>query len=166
MSKVTIFSKSVLKTKKNDNKLKLLSRVFGRIIKNNRKRFFFCSVFAIFTAMVNFSIGINARNLIFNSGKTFAEATIEEINKEPEIQIPIATIEKILTEKVNQEEKEKINKAIQEISKSKTSLSKQEAEEIIKEAAKSGDKIWNKKNYKFAFNFFGLKLFKKENLDI
>jgi len=116
--------------------------------------------------MVNFSIGINGRNLIFNKGKTFAETTIEEINKEVETQIPIAKIEEILTKKVNKEEKEKIINAIQKKGENKNSLSKKEAEEIIEEAIKNGDKIWNKKNYKFAFNFFGLKLFKKDDLDI
>ena len=162
MSSVTIFSKSVLKNKK-INKLKLLFRVFGRIIKNNSKLFFFCSILAILTAMINFSIGINGRNIIFNRGETFIESTIKEIDKEPTEEIKIDKIKKILDEKINKEEKERI---INEIGENKTSLSKQKAKEIIKKAGEIGGEVWNKENFNFEFNFFGFKLFKKNNLDI
>ena len=56
----TIFTKSVLKTKKK-SKIKLLFRVLRRVIKNNPKMFLFCGLLAIITAIINYNIGLNLR---------------------------------------------------------------------------------------------------------
>lgn len=67
MSFSTVFTKPVLKTKK-QSRIKLIFLVLRRIIKNNPKLFFFCSLLAILTAVVNYNIGNNFRNFIGNSG--------------------------------------------------------------------------------------------------
>jgi len=56
----TVFTKSVLKTKKK-SKIKLLFRVLRRVIKNNPKMFLFCGLLAIITAIINYNIGLNLR---------------------------------------------------------------------------------------------------------
>jgi hypothetical protein len=60
MSPSTVFTKSVLKTKKK-NKAKLLFRVLRRIIRNNPKLFIFCACLAAIVAIVNYNIGLNLR---------------------------------------------------------------------------------------------------------
>jgi hypothetical protein len=148
VSPKTVFSKSVLKTKKN-NKIKLLFCILGRIIKNNTKLFFFCSLLAVITAVINFNIGVNMRNALFSKEKTLNAETIKEIKEEggkEQKYIEITKIKAILdnsNKKKNKEQeitKSKITNAIEEI-KDKKTLTKKEAEEIIKEAGISERKV-------------------------
>ena len=67
MSSSTIFTKPVLKTKK-QSRVKLIFLVLRKIIKNNPKLFFFCSLLAVITAVVNYNIGANLRNFVRSSG--------------------------------------------------------------------------------------------------
>ena len=172
MPQTTIFSKSVLKTKK-QSKIKLLFRILGRIIKNNTKLFFACSLLAVITAVINFNIGVNTRNAIFSKEKNLTEETVKEIEREggDKKEIEIAKIKEIISksdDKKNAEQKKvkaNITKAIEEI-KDKKSLSKKEAKEIIKEAGIGERKVWDEEDFEFEFNFFGLRLFKSETLSI
>src|SRR6185312_3136278 len=77
----TVFTESVLKTKK-QSKIKLLFLVLGRIIKNNPFLFLFCSILAIITAIINFNIGANAKNLLQQKEKTISKKVNKEIKKE------------------------------------------------------------------------------------
>src|SRR5437868_1762070 len=81
MSPSTVFTKSVLQTKK-PSKVKLLFLVLGRIIKNNPLLFFFCSLLAVITAVVNFNIGVNLKNVLLSKEKTLSEQVIKEVEKE------------------------------------------------------------------------------------
>src|SRR5207302_3371141 len=81
MASSSVFTKSVLKTKK-PSKVKLLFLVLGRIIKNNPLLFFFCSLLAVITAVINFNISVNVKNLMLRKEKTLSEQVIKEIEKE------------------------------------------------------------------------------------
>src|SRR5438876_293472 len=81
MFPTTVFTKSVLKTKKK-NKIKLLFLALGRVIKNNPLLFFFCALLAVITALINFNIGVNLKNFLMTREKTLTTVTIKEIEKE------------------------------------------------------------------------------------
>jgi hypothetical protein len=163
MASSTVFTKSVLKTKK-PSKVKLLLLVLGRIIKNNALLFFFCSLLAVVTAVINFNISLNAKNLLLHKEKTLSEQVIKEIEKEGEGEtkdIQKKRIREILAEKADKnnkkqkEVKEKIEKEI----KGNGSLTKEKAKEIIEKARVGGRKINDpsQNDFEFEFNFFGLR---------
>ena len=68
MSSSTVFTKSVLKTKK-QSKTKLFFRVLKRVILNNQKLFFFCVVLSVFTAIINYNISANLREFLSGGGE-------------------------------------------------------------------------------------------------
>src|SRR5215216_3689612 len=112
-SSSTVFTKPVLKTKK-QSKIKLLFLVLGRVIKNNPLLFFFCSLLAVITAVINFNIGVNVKNLVLHKEKTLSEQVIKEIEEEggkekKDLDIQkerIREILKINTDATNQRQKE------------------------------------------------------------
>lgn len=172
MLSTTVFSKSVLQTKK-QSKIKLLFLVLGRIIKNNYKLFFACSFLAVITAAINFNITNNTRDVLLGKEKTITEQTIKEIEEIKGDRVEKQKIVEILEQKItatgtkhDQEKQEVRDKIITEINKKDTSLSKEEAKKIIRKAGIGDRRVWDKDDYKFEFNFFGLKLFKREDLYI
>src|SRR6185436_633264 len=80
-SSSTVFTKSVLKTKK-QSKIKLLFLVLGRIIKNNPFLFFFCSLLAVITAVINFNIGAKEKNLLLQKKKVLSKKVVQKKEKE------------------------------------------------------------------------------------
>lgn len=133
MPSSTLFNKSILKIKK-ESRIKLLFFALGRIIKSNPILFFFCSLLAIITALVNFNIGINARNFITIKEKTLSEQVIEEIEKEggeEKKDIEKKQIRKILEKKVNEndEQQKKLKERIAEQVKDEGTLEKKKIKE-------------------------------------
>jgi flagellar hook-basal body complex protein FliE len=138
MSLSTVFNESVLRTKKK-NKIKLLFLALGRIIKNNPILFFFCSLLAIITALVNFNIGLNFRNFLTIKEKTLSEQVIKEIEKEggeKETEIEKKRIREILEKKVDESDKKqkKVKEKITEQAEGEGSLKKKEIKELIENA--------------------------------
>ena len=164
MSSTSVFSKSILKTKKK-NKLKLLFLFTQRIIKNNPKLFFVCSLLAVITAIINFNIGVSFKNAFFVDEKTLSNEIIEDIKKE------VNDKEKIETERIKEiaENKATTNAELQtevkkkilaELEKKKNNnqkfLKREEAINLIKEASKDTQTtIFRTENFKFKFNLFG-----------
>ncbi|RHZ35190.1 hypothetical protein [endosymbiont GvMRE of Glomus versiforme] len=131
MNYSTIFTKPVLKTKK-QNKIKLLFLVLGKVIKNNPLLFFFCSLLAIITAVVNFNIGVNIKHALFSKEKTLSEHVIKEIeNEEGEKneEIEKKKIREILEKKAteNNEQQKKVKEKIKDKIKEDGSLAKKDA---------------------------------------
>jgi flagellar hook-basal body complex protein FliE len=138
MSLSTVFNESVLRTKKK-NKIKLLFLALGRIIKNNPILFFFCSLLAIITALVNFNIGLNFRNFLTIKEKTLSEQVIKEIEKEggeKETEIEKKRIRETLEKKVDESDKKqkKVKEKITEQAEGEGSLKKKEIKELIENA--------------------------------
>ncbi|CAG8555894.1 5757_t:CDS:1, partial [Cetraspora pellucida] len=142
MSPATVFTKSVLKTKK-QSKVKLLFLVLGRIIKNNPFLFFFCSLLAIITALVNFNIGVNLKNALLSREKVLSEKVIKAVEKEgggKKEEITKERVREILnseadeTDRQQKETKENIAGEMQ----GEGSLSKKEVKEIIEKASVGG----------------------------
>src|SRR5688572_14275543 len=107
MSSSTVFTKPVLKTKKT-SKVKLLFLVLGRIIKNNPLLFFFCSLLAVITAVINFNIGVNVKNLLLSKEKTLSEQIIKEVEREgggEKEEVEKEKIKEILAKKTNENNK-------------------------------------------------------------
>ena len=161
MSFSTVFSKSVLKTKK-ESKIKLLFRFTTNIIKKNLGLFLVCSLLAIVTAIINFNIGICFKNAFFVDEKTLSTETIKAINKDKEETIDLAEIKRIVNEKADESEdlQKKVKENILTELKNKpslTSFKKEEAIELIEEASKDifTTNIRRKDDFKFKFNFFG-----------
>jgi len=167
----TVFTKSVLKTKK-QSKIKLLFLVLGRIIKNNPFLFFFCSLLAVITAVINFNIGANAKNLLLHKEKVLSEQVVQEIEKEGKEKKDIEKkrIREILKEKTDEsnEKQKELKKKIEEKIKGNGSLTKKQAKEIVEKASLDKRKIsdQSQNDFEFEFNFFGLRLFKTEELSI
>lgn len=164
MSSSTVFSKSVLKTKK-ESKIKLLLCFTTNIIKKNLGLFFVCSLLAIVTAIINFNIGICFKNAFFVDEKTLSTETIKainKINKDKEETIDLAEIKRIVIKKADESEdsQKKVKENIlAELAKktSLTSFKKAEAIELIEEASKDvfTTNILRKDDFKFKFNLFG-----------
>jgi len=156
MSSSTVFTKSVLKTKK-QSKLKLLLLVLGRIIKNNPLLFFFCSLLAVIVAVINFNIGTNLKNVMLGKEKTLSEQVVKEVEKEKGEKIERKRIRKILNDKADETEKKQreVKEKIEEKIKGEGSLTKKEAKKIIEDASVSGRKVIDQKDFEFEFNFFG-----------
>lgn len=176
MSSTSVFSKSILKTKKK-NKLKLLFLFTKRIIQNNRKLFFFCSLLAVITAIINFNIGVSFKNAFFVDEKTLSNEIIEDIKKEKtndKGEIEIKKIEDIAKNKAttNAKLQTKVKEEILAELKKKGNnnqnfLKREEAIKLIKEASKDNlTTIFRMDNFKFKFNLFGWELFKRENLGV
>ncbi|CAI2171404.1 2436_t:CDS:1 [Funneliformis geosporum] len=161
-SSSTVFTKPVLKTKK-PSKIKLLFLVLGRVIKNNPLLFLFCSLLAVITAVINFNIGVNVKNLVLHKEKTLSEQVIKEIEREGgeekkglDIQKErIREILKINTDATNQRQKE-VKENIENEIKGNGSLKKEEIKEIIEKASVGGRRIDQLTDFEFEFNFFGL----------
>ena len=140
----TVFSQSVLRTKKK-SKLKILFLVLGRIIKNNPKLFFLCSLLAIITAIINFNIGVNFKNAFVVQEKHLTETLTEKIDEEggeKAKQIDKQRIREIIEEghqqaiRENHEAKEKIDRVKNKINEAvnlteKDSLTKEKVKEMI-----------------------------------
>lgn len=156
MSSSTVFTKPVLKTKK-QSKLKLLLLVLGRIIKNNPLLFFFCSLLAVIVAVINFNIGTNLKNVMLSKEKTLSEQVVKEVEKEKGEKIERKRIRKILNDKADETEKKQreVKEKIEEKIKGEGSLTKKEAKKIIEDASVSGRKVIDQKDFEFEFNFFG-----------
>lgn len=168
MSSATVFSKSVLKTKKK-NKLKLLFLFSGRIIRNNPKLFFFCSLLAVITAIINFNIGVSFKDAFLTDEKTLSAQTIEIINQEvkekegKEGEISTKRIQEIVDKQTDQNvslqrtvQSKIVKKLKEKDSNQQKTLKKKEATELIKEASKDNyDTIFKTNGFKFKFNFFG-----------
>ena len=156
MSSSTVFTKPVLKTKK-QSKLKLLLLVLGRIIKNNPLLFFFCSLLAVIVAVINFNIGTNLKNVMLSKEKTLSEQIVKEVEKEKGEKIERKRIRKILNDKADETEKKQreVKEKIEEKIKGEGSLTKKEAKKIIEDASVSGRKVIDQKDFEFEFNFFG-----------
>jgi ABC-type multidrug transport system fused ATPase/permease subunit len=170
MSLSTVFNESVLRTKKK-NKIKLLFLALGRIIKNNPILFFFCSLLAIITALVNFNIGLNFRNFLTIKEKTLSEQVIKEIEKEggeKETEIEKKRIREILEKKVDESDKKqkKVKEKITEQAEGEGSLKKKEIKELIENARVGWRTVFTDDNFEFEFNFFGHYLFKRDDLSI
>src|SRR2546429_5004985 len=104
MSNSTVFTKSVLQTKKK-SKSKLFFLILRRIIKNNPKLFFFCSLLAVLTAIINFNIGVGFKDAFITEERTLSQRTINEIEKnykKNEDKIQTTEIKKILNEQLNE----------------------------------------------------------------
>ena len=156
MSSSTVFTKSVLKTKK-QSKVKLLFLVLGRIVKNNPFLFFFCALLAIITAIINFNIGANLKNLVLHKEKTLSEQVVKEVEREKEETIEKKRIREILKDKAdetNQRQKE-VKENIEKVIKGNGSLTKKEAKKIIEDSSIEGRKVYDQKDFEFEFNFFG-----------
>lgn len=158
MSSSTVFTKSVLKTKK-ESKIKLLLLFLGRVIKNNPLLFFFCSLLAVIVAVINFNITSNIKNLLLHKEKTLSEKVIEEVKKEGEgkKEIEKEKVRKILekiADETNQRQRE-VKENIEEKIKGDGSLEKKEIKEIIDKASVGIRKIYNQDDFEFEFNFFG-----------
>jgi len=156
MSSSTVFTKPVLKTKK-QSKLKLFLLVLGRIIKNNPLLFFFCSLLAVIVAVINFNIGTNLKNVMLSKEKTLSEQVVKEVEKEKGEKIERKRIRKILNDKADETEKKQreVKEKIEEKIKGEGSLTKKEAKKIIEDASVSGRKVIDQKDFEFEFNFFG-----------
>jgi hypothetical protein len=112
MSSSTVFTKSVLQTKKK-NKIKTLFLVLGRIIKNNPLLFFFCALLAVITALINFNITVNFKNAFIVKDRNIASQIIKEIKKEEgkkTEEIEKERVREILTEKLADDLAEKNQK--------------------------------------------------------
>ena len=158
MSSSTVFTKSVLKTKK-PNKIKLLFLVLGRVIKNNPLLFFFCSLLAVITALVNFNVGTNLVNILTSKEKTLSEEVIKEVEKDKsdEKSIKKQKVREILKQKAdetNQRQKEVKTKIEAEI-EGEGWLEKKKVKKIVEGASIGSRKITNQKDFEFSFNFFG-----------
>lgn len=168
MSLSTVFNKSLLQTKK-ESKIKLLFLALGRIIKNNPILFFFCSLLAIITALVNFNIGINFRNLITNATKekTLSEQVIEEVENEKSNDIKKERIRDIIKNNLKEKNKQQreIKEKIEEKIEGKESLTKKEIKDELEKIRIGEKNVFNDK-FEFEFNFFGYNLFKENKLSI
>ena len=164
MSSSTVFSKSFLKTKK-ENKFQLLFRFARKIISNNLRLFLACSLLAVITAIINFNIGIAFKDAFFTDEKTLSTETIENIKKKvknDEETIEIEEIKKIIDEqfkkndKSTREVKDEIIKKLDEKTNQK-SLKKKEAIELVEEVSKGifTTNIFRADGFKFKFNLFG-----------
>ncbi|MCE8164011.1 MAG: ABC transporter ATP-binding protein [Candidatus Moeniiplasma glomeromycotorum] len=175
----TVFSQSVLKTKKK-NKLKILFLVLGRVIKNNPKLFFACSLLAVVVAIINFNIGVNFKDAFLVQEKHLTEAVIEKIDDEDKEkktqQINKQRIKEITEEEYqrviqqNQKDKGKIeeikNKILQTEELTGTdSIPKKRAKELVEEKGTSERRVWDK-DYKFEFKFFKWSWFKQKDLPV
>src|SRR3954454_19486819 len=99
MSSSTVFTKSVLKTKKK-SRFKILFLALGRIIKNNPKLFFLCSLLAVIVAVINFNIGINFKDAFITEERTLTKKVIAVLERKQEGEkIESAEIKKILNHK-------------------------------------------------------------------
>lgn len=171
----TVFSQSVLKTKKK-SRLKILFLVLGRIIKNNPKLFFLCSLLAIIVALINYNIGVNFKDAFIVHEKTLTEAVIEkiedekpkskEIDKSRIIPLTEAAYQKIAQE--NHEDLKKIEEVRDKIKSDEKltgsgTITKKAAKQLIEKKGASPRTVWDK-DYKFEFNFFGWKWFKRKDL--
>ncbi|MCE8163629.1 MAG: ATP-binding cassette domain-containing protein [Candidatus Moeniiplasma glomeromycotorum] len=170
MPHTTVFTKSVLKTKKK-NKIKLLFLALGKVIKNNPFLFFFCSLLAVITALINFNIGINVKNFLLTREKTLTTATIKEIENEggkEKKEIDRKKIREILKREANENEErqKKLKAEIEKKIKGEGSLKKKEAKKIIEEASLEGRTVFNQSDFEFEFNFFGWRLFRHDDLGI
>ena len=160
-SSSTVFTKSVLKTKK-QSKIKLLFLVLGRIIKNNPFLFFFCSLLAVITAVINFNISFNAKNLFIHKEKTLSEQVIKKVEKEggeKEEEIKKNKVREILEKETDEknEKQKKIKKDITEKVAGKGSLKKKEVKKMIEKASIEGRRVYDQNDFEFEFNFFGLR---------
>jgi len=156
MSSSTVFTKSVLKTKK-QSKLKLLLLVLGRIIKNNPLLFFFCSLLAVIVAVINFNIGANAKNLLLHKEKVLSEQVVQEIEKEEGEKIERKRIIGILKDKADEtnQKQKKVKEKIEKKIKGEGSLTKKEAKKIIEDASIDGRRVYDNPDFEFEFTFFG-----------
>jgi ABC-type multidrug transport system fused ATPase/permease subunit len=166
----TVFTKSVLKTKKK-SKLKLLFNFTRNIISNNPWLFLACSLLAIITAIINFNIGICFKNAFFVDEKTLSTEAIEAINKSKKEKIDIDEIKAIINQKVDESKdsqnkvREKIFDGLRERSSQKT-FKKEEAVKLVEESSKDifTTSVRRTNNFKFRFNLFGWELFKRNDL--
>ena len=145
MSSSTVFTKSVLKTKK-PSKIKLLFLVLGRIIKNNPLLFFFCSLLAVITALINFNIAVNLRGVLLSKEKTLSGEVIKAVEKEKgdkEENIKKEKVREILKQKADEtnEEQKKVKKEIEEKIEGNGSLKKKEVKKIIEKASMRGRRV-------------------------
>lgn len=167
MSSKTVFTKSVLKTKKK-SKFKILFLVLSRIIKNNPKLFLLCSVLAVIVAIVNFNIGVNFKDAFITDERNLTKKVVAELEKKAEKEIKVDEIRSILDRKYSRisEQQEKVKNSIEKELASKESLKKEEAIKLVKEAGKDpkNKTIFTKKDFKFEFNLFGWKIYEKPAL--
>src|SRR4051812_6204667 len=68
MSAQTNFTDLFIKVKKK-NRAKLLFAFLRQIVVNNYRLFFFCTLLALFTSIVNYNIGLNIRDNILSLSK-------------------------------------------------------------------------------------------------
>ncbi|KLL02580.1 MAG: ABC transporter ATP-binding protein [Mycoplasmataceae bacterium RC_NB112A] len=177
----TVFSKSVLKTKKK-NKVKILFLVLGRVIKNNPKLFFLCVLLGIFVAIINYNIGVVFKNAFMVQEKELTVAVNEKIDEEKgENNQPVEYISKQRIREITKEEYQKViqrnQKSRADIEEVKSNIEKaekfagtdlipkKEAKEIIEKKGTIGRKVWDK-DYEFEFRFFKWKLFKNKELGL
>ena len=167
MSSETVFTKSVLKTKKK-SKFKILFLVLGRIIKNNPKLFLLCSVLAIIVAVINFNIGVNFKDAFITEERNLTKKVIAELEKKDEKEIKVDEIKSILEKKYSRisEQQTKVKNSIENELAKKESLKKEDAINLVKEAGKDpkNKTIFTKKDFKFEFNLFGWKIYEKPAL--
>nr|CAG8454511.1 11756_t:CDS:2 [Entrophospora candida] len=131
MSSETVFTKSVLKTKKK----------------------------TVITAVINFNIGINFKDAFITEERTLTNKVIAELerrNKGEEIKAE--EIKEILEKKYNSvsEQQTKVKNGIESELANKRSLKKEAAIDLVKEAGKDTKNrtIFTKKDFKFEFNLF------------
>src|SRR6185436_1288172 len=139
---------------KKQSKIKLLFLVLGRVIKNNPLLFFFCSLLAIITAVVNFNIGVNLKHALFSKEKTLSEHVIKEIENEggkEKKEIENKRIREILEKKAteNNEQQKKVKEKIKEKIKEDGSLAKKEAKKIVEDASIDGRKVTEQQDFEF-----------------
>jgi hypothetical protein len=168
MSSKTVFTKSVLKTKKK-SKFKILFLVLSRIIKNNPKLFLLCSVLAVIVSVINFNIGVNFKDAFITEERNLTKKVIAELEKKDEKkEIKVDEIKSILDKKYSRvsEQQTNVKNSIEKELAKKESLKKEEAIKLVKEAGKDpkNKTIFTKKDFKFEFNLFGWKIYEKTTL--
>ncbi|CAI2201225.1 18431_t:CDS:1, partial [Funneliformis geosporum] len=118
----------------------------------------------VITAVINFNIGANVRNLVLHKEKTLSEQVIKEVESEggkekKDLNIQKERIREILkrnTDETNQRQKE-VKANIENEIKGSGSLKKKEIKEIIEKASVGGRRIDQLTDFEFEFNFFGLR---------
>jgi hypothetical protein len=170
MSSETIFTKSVLETKKK-SRFKILFLVLGRIIKNNPKLFLLCSGLAVIVAIVNFNIGVNFKDAFITEERTLTKKVISILERKKEgEEIEAEEIKEILDKKYKKtsEQQTKVKNSIENELINKGSLKKKEAIDLVKEAGKDpkNKTIFAKKDFKFEINLFGWKLMERTDLHL
>ncbi|CAG8455433.1 12951_t:CDS:2 [Ambispora gerdemannii] len=112
------------------------------------------------TAVINFNIAVNGKNLLLSKEKTLSEQVIKEVEKEgskKKEEIEKKKIREILVKKVDEKDKKQkeVKENIEKAIKGGGSLKKKEAKKIIEDASIVGrEDVREKQDFEFEFNFF------------